>query len=172
MACPGAWAHLTQRAWRVAWETVKGPCQTATLWTGVCWGPGMCPREAGVTDPALPVPGASGAVSRVPVALAHTRSVCQRDVKHTFSFPVIPSHCESPFRRDFPPGLTQAASRPVTQAGALPAQSPHPALAGTGTGRKFLDPQRRPTAAPAKANHNLGVVLQACGPCTVENQEF
>ena len=45
-------------------------------------------------------------------------------MEHTFSFPEIPSHCESPFRRDFPPGLTQAASRPVTQAGALPAQ-PH-----------------------------------------------
>lgn len=53
-------------------------------------GPWLCPREAGVTDPALPVPGASGAVGWVPMAQAHTRSVYQRDREHTFSFPVIP----------------------------------------------------------------------------------
>lgn len=80
-------------------------------------GPWLCLGEAGVTDPELQVPGASGAVGWVPVAQAHTRSVCQRDMEHTFSFPEIPSHCESPFRRDFPPRLTQAASRPVIQTG-------------------------------------------------------
>lgn len=130
-------------------------------------GPWLCPPE---TDPELQASGASGAVGWVPVAQAHARSVCQRDIEHTFSFPEIPSHCESPFRRDFPPGLTQAASRLVTQTGVLPAsptsctaraRRPEP---GIGAGGSLPDPQRGPTAATAKGKHKLGVVLQSWDP--------
>lgn len=143
-------------------------------------GPWLCPREGGVTDPALPVPGASIWSCRLGAhgPGSHKVSVSKGHGTH-FLFPrdsVIPSHCESPFRRDFPLGLTQAASRPVTQAGALPAQ-PHilhcsvqMAEPGIGAGKSLPDPQWRPTAAPAKVKHELGVVLQACDLGTLENQ--
>lgn len=123
--------------------------------------PWLCPPEAGVTDTELQVPGASGAAGCVPVARAHTRSVCQRDMKHTFSFPKIPSHYESPFHRDFPPCLTQAASHPVTQTGTLPAsptsstaraRQPEP---GIGAGGSLPGPQRDPPQPQLKENINL-----------------
>lgn len=94
-----------------------GTCERA--WRALCLGgPGLCVLSA-------------GRVLGVCLAQAHTRSLCQRSVPNTFSFPAILLRLRKPLPQGLPSAPDSRCLLRVTQAGrsaspALPTSRPCP----------------------------------------------